>query len=571
MINPKALSQEALSDISMVTIDVKWKFKLESAVVSPELDAKVRKYTLKHFSSIDSVDLNEVKDGQFVKFLFECKELHNRAIEDRNALIRNAFSVFDEETKSVFEFFMFEAENWRAKFTDEENYTWIEVYDSNSYVKYLLLKDTHGIPTFNEYNTITFTEMFRTDDGRFVINGLSENYVDDTKETISMSFAWAKSHVTLYSAMPALLYSWQESPFENIRSVCMEIEFKSRILNSKYLNEKERELLPLINEITSITNWYFVDKDGDGTQYLSYGLLKSRALEFGYDKIVKHLTIMELTDPTSFAFRRNVNQVSLLLSKKKYEPLLRGIYNELVESQSEYPERACDNAPDGVTVEHIKTEITRMMHENGYSGEYPEFVKYSQIKGPRLLNSYFQSYVITNEKRVQHIVRFSMSDSVENDTVILNASCAGAALKKGEATDDLFGMTFNANGRRWADRINKEVSLDEDLLWTLDLFVTTAIKKAQAEKLNKSERSLNVKSYKKWQLFLFMLIVVGGFCGILFTVCFSALFSLFILLIDGWQMALEVLTDTPWLHMLAFCWIAFGGAMGLIALFSLRK
>ena len=42
MINPKALSQEALSEIEMVAIDVIWKFKIESADVSPELDAKVR-------------------------------------------------------------------------------------------------------------------------------------------------------------------------------------------------------------------------------------------------------------------------------------------------------------------------------------------------------------------------------------------------------------------------------------------------------------------------------------------------------------------------------------------------
>ena len=46
MINPKALSQEALSDIAGVAIDVTWSFKLESSDVSPELDAKVKKYAL---------------------------------------------------------------------------------------------------------------------------------------------------------------------------------------------------------------------------------------------------------------------------------------------------------------------------------------------------------------------------------------------------------------------------------------------------------------------------------------------------------------------------------------------
>ena len=570
MINPKTLSQEALSDISMVTIDVIWKFKIESADVSPEIDAKVKKYALKRYSSIDSVDLNEIEDGQFVKFLFECKELLNKEIEDRNALIRNAFSVFDEETKSVFESFMFEEENWRAKFTDEENYTWIEVCDSNSYVKYLLLKDAHGIPTLNEDNTITFTEMFRADDGRFVINGLSENYVDDTKETISMSFTWAKSHVTLYSAMSALLYSWQESPFENIRSVCMEIRFKSEISDSKYLNEKEKSLLPLINEIINISNWHFAFEGGENVKHHSYGLLKAMASNWGYDSIVKHLTKMEKSDPATFAFRREVIQVSLLLSDKKYEPLLRGIYDELTESQAQYTERECENTDAG-TLKSIKGRITKIMHENGYSGKYPEYTKYSQIKAPRLLNSYFQSYVIANEKRVQHIVRFSMSDSVENDTVFLNASCAGAALKKDEDADDLFGMSFNAKGKRWTYNVSKEISLADEYNDELKLLVLTAIKKAQVEKLTKCEKGLNPKPYGKWRLFLFMLIVVGGFFGIFFTICFPLLMFLLTWLMDGWQMALEVFIGFPWLFTLAFCWIAGGGAMGLVALFSSRK
>ena len=570
MINPKTLSQEALSDISMVTIDVIWKFKIESADVSPEIDAKVKKYALKRYSSIDSVDLNEIEDGQFVKFLFECKELLNKEIDDRNALIRNAFSVFDEETKSVFESFMFEEENWRAKFTDEENYTWIEVYDSNSYVKYLLLKDAYGIPTIGEDNAITFTEMFRADDGRFVINGLSENYIDDTKETISMSFTWAKSHVTLYSAMSALLYSWQESPFENIRSVCMEIRFKSEMSDSKYLNEKEKSLLPLITEITNISNWHFAFDGGEDVKHHSYGLLKSRASELGYHKIVKLLTKMELTDPTSFAFRREVIQVSLLLSDKKYEPLLRGIYDELTESQSEYPERVCENADVG-TLKSIKGRITKIMHENGYSGKYPEYTKYSQIKAPRLLTSYGQSYVIANEKRVQSIVRFSMEDTVESDSVILSARCSGAALKKDETPDDLFGMSFDAKGKRWTSSISKEISLKESYNEDLTLTVSTAIKKAKMSKLTKRERELNVKQYSKWRLFLYIFVLAGGFFGIFFTICFLLLMFLLTWLMDGWQMALEFFTGFPWLFTLAFCWIAGGGAMGLVALFSSRK
>ncbi|MBE5818414.1 MAG: hypothetical protein E7312_05095 [Clostridiales bacterium] len=570
MMDLKSLSEDELSEIYVMAVDLIWRFSLESAKNSPRTDEKVRKYALKNYAQRVPIDLNEIKDGKFVKFLFECKELHNRAIEDRNALIRNAFSVFDEETKSVFESFMFEAENWRVKFTDEENYTWIEVYDSNSYVKYLLLKDAHGIPTLNEDNTITFTEMFRADDGRFVINGLSENYVDDTKETVSMSFTWAKSHVTLYSAMCALLFSWQDSPFEDIRSVCMEIRFKSEMSDSKYLNEKEKSLLPLITEITNISNWHFAFEGGENSKHHSYGLLKSRALELGYHKIVKLLTKMETTAPTSFAFRRNVDQVSLLLSNKKYEPLLRGIYNELTESQSEYPERVCENADAG-TLKSIKGRITKLMHENGYSGKYPEYTKYSQIKAPRLLTSYGQSYVIANEKRVQSIVRFSMEDTVESDSVILSARCSGAALKKDETPDDLFGMSFDAKGKRWTSSISKEISLKESYNEDLTLTVSAAIKKAQMSKLTKRERELNVKQYSKWRLFLYIFVFAGGFFGIFFTICFSLLMFLLIWLMDGWQMALEVFTGFPWLFTLAFCWIAFGGAMGVVMCLAARK
>ena len=188
-----------------------------------------------------------------------------------------------------------------------------------------------------------------------------------------------------------------------------------------------------------------------------------------------------------------------------------------------------------------------------------------------ILNSYFQSYIIANEKRVQHIVRFSMSDSVENDTVILNASCAGAALKKDEDADDLFGMSFNAKGKRWTYNVSKEISLADEYNDELRLLVLTAIKKAQVEKLTKCEKGLNPKPYGKWRLFLYMFVLAGGFFGIFFTICFPLLMFLLTWLMDGWQMALEVFTGFPWLFSLAFCWIAFGGAMGLVALFSSRK
>lgn len=97
-----------------------------------------------------------------------------------------------------------------------------------------------------------------------------------------------------------------------------------------------------------------------------------------------------------------------------------------------------------------------------------------------------------------------------------------------------------------------------------------AAKRAERIKLTKAEKQHQKSNAPSFlSSFLPMFILGGGFFSIAFT-----LISLIIVVITALaagESVGEFLRDVPWLFIVLFTWIGFGGAMGIITALSNRK
>lgn len=260
------------------------------------------------------------------------------------------------------------------------------------------------------------------------------------------------------------------------------------------------------------------------------------------------------------------------LCTQKLEPLWRAIYEKIQQSQEGYPvkvEQHCDSTE----LEKKRAAIQAFLHQQGFSGQYPDFVKTGNISGLHLADSYDQAYLCGMEKDARMYIR--CVESLQDNARLLVHFLCGTALKQ-TSVQDIHSCLFNAKGQRlfWWVRdydcvYDAEIAQTEERILRL---AQIAVKKVQMQKLTKEEKKLySFGSSEGMAWFWLWLLMGGGLFGIAMVAAFMLLGTVIFALFGQWQQIPIMLATYPWGWMLLFCWVGFGLPMGLIALFAKRR
>ena len=547
-------------------------FKAEPINASAKMQRKIRKWIEKTY--VNNVNYPEnvmqyigkkVSDEKFFEFIKACHDqaklnnTHKRELFDKlsaglNEDVRNTIWALLE--------FEIQCRNVRKVGAD----ALIELGYSAGYERTLTLVNASCIPEGNiDWLTFENGSLIKQDDGYRLI-GEAENYEENILVPISIRFTDAKVDITLYRAEEQL---FRETPWMHLESVAGSILSKYT-LPGELLNDREKELLPLIAEIAKLSYWKY---SPDEFKSADFSHLKSYIIKFGCNEL---LPLIENLENELLSDRKKSKMIERLNSKlntQKYESLWRELYKLLTESQAEYPSEAVALCPKELLNE-TRSNIQRLMEAHGYSGKYPDFVKKGAIRGIHLAESYGVSYFVGGEKNVMYYIH--CTEEYFNEHLMIQFLCGTELLKKNEAPGDIYSCIFNAKGRR----LFKTVSYDSEYINPfgeheaddLEQRVQIAVKRAELIKLTKEEKKEIVgPDIYYWLLFLFVFVVMGGLFGIFMTAGLMLVGVIACLIFGQAQAIPSMFTEIPWMALFLLAWGLFGAVMGVITVLGERK
>lgn len=396
--------------------------------------------------------------------------------------------------------------------------------------------------------------------------GEAENYEEDLSMPFAICFTDAKVDITLFKANEQL---FSETPWMHLQLIASNILSKY-ILPGEYLNEREKELLPLIAEICKLSYWSVIPGE---FQSADFSQLKSYIIAFQYNELYPLIENLETEYFNNNIKDRIIKKLICKLNHQKYEPLWRELYNHLVESQAEYPSKAALFYPINLLIE-TRSNIQKQMEAFGYSGTYPDFVKKGAIRGIHLAESYDMTYFIGPKNKVAYYIH--CTEEYVNEHLIIQFICGTELLKKNETAGDIYSCLFNARGRRLfqtvsyeSNHINHDGENESD---NLAQRIQIAVKRAELVKLTKNERKELIGfDIPWWTLFFTVFIVMGGLFSIFMTIGFMLITAAVCLLFGQLQAFPLLLSEIPWWLLLVLAWVLFGGAMGIITILAKRK
>ena len=346
--------------------------------------------------------------------------------------------------------------------------------------------------------------------------------------------------------------AYQATPWVYLAIVSWQICDKA-IIAPDMLNKKEQDLLPLLKELEQFV---FLQPN----EPCGFPILHKLAVDNGFEDLGKFF--IKAQNPKGK--ERPVSRLILELSKLRCKPLWNVVCSKIKESQQDYP------CPEADNKDHIKI-IDSAMHEQGFEGSFPDYVKTGILRKNITADSHGSTHTISKGKTA--IYHVHCQENTDNGELIgINFLCGTAVLKEGAFADetDIYYCAFDSKGKNLFDVIYHYMYEDYNPQAFLKNAATVAAKRAQRIKLNKSEKAYlnrNTPSFEK--TFLTVFLFGGGFFSIGFTLL-SLLVALIAAIATG-ENAGEFLKDIPWLFVVVFTWIGFGGAMGLITAISSRK
>ena len=419
---------------------------------------------------------------------------------------------------------------------------------------YIRLK-LHGVTEFTEDFNIEniFFAKFDYDEetGKYLFVS------DDIDSTIRFAFTEAEAEFLPYDALGVRAIS--SSPWPTLSVACGCILHKSMLV-PELLCEREKELLPLIREISTLI---FAEED------IKFDNLRAIAKKHGLKKIEKALSKIEKKK----SFKRRFDGTRMLPKRLNHISnikMWREIYDMIAESQKDYP-KAVDIVFDVDEVTSVRERVTKILYDRGYSGVYPCFTKPLKPRKFLCFLSHGMHYISLGEKRMQARIHFAES----SDEIPMLRACSGTVFyRKNELVDDFFSFAFDARGRRYyaGSNITEFKSDNEEL----EKVVNIAAKKAEFEQLTKEEKARDKKprypthyqiSLKNdWKLFLFIIlfsIVVGGGLFFIGMTLFSFLIEV---ILQGFtaEAISEFFKMDSLLYFAAMSFLGFGGLFGLI-------
>ncbi len=422
----------------------------------------------------------------------------------------------------------------------------------------IVLKNCTGFPV-SSFDEMDFSgcDFRHLSDGTYSMSGEWYRFDSDDSCPFALRFDDLEVEMKIYSACDIVALG--TTPWEYLFSVAGAILEKSD-LPGDHLNEREAELLPLLRELEGLDlRWMMGESE--------FPIFKGYATKYGFGELLRAIENVEKTAENEKARQRVRKKLVDLLNCTQYEHLWREIYDLLSASQEGYPSLAdvyCEEPPI-----EMRAKIQSFMQENGYSGEYPDFVKRGRLKGARLASSYGTQYFVGAEKNVVHRIR--CVEYYFDGHAHMTFLCGAQLLREGEKEGDIFSCMFNGKGRRYFKSFSM-MNADQNEA-DLSVALSAAIKKAELKRLKKEERRATDTRAASWYIsyFLTILILGGGIFGVIMTAAFALLSVGIAALFSGVDGVVSVMSNFPLWHIFGFCSISFGLWMGIIGVSAERK
>lgn len=484
------------------------------------------KYYLDEHRTIDEI----------VSFVEEnCQQYHNR-LEEKDKAISALLKKIDPKLQyeDVFTCDL----SIRPDKNSEDAY--FDMYSSQELSRKLILKNA-SIKEDLEIIDPWWYELSETSDG-YCIEIITDDY-----KTVKVNCSDIVFEKKFFNAISGI------SDFKNPWGILSDMSYvicEKERTNPELLNEKEKQILPVLHFVRGVTNRFF-SADVSEDVFSAFEILLKN---FGFNKGVKLLEKCKLAKDHNQKLKA-YRKLTIYLCRAECESLWRNIYNDICESQRGIPFGEYQIKQENL--DENRKAITDIFYSKGYKGEYPEFYKENCKKKTACYTSYGISYFAFNEKHVYHIVRVIESPwkpifSFFSGTVFLKETEYKSGFKP-----DIFYAMFNAKGRR----VYKTVQTFDESVKAEDL-AEIAVKRAELKRLTKNEKDcMNEPSAR---LLLIFALIMALFFGLFFTVVFGGAMLIFHEIVSG---EVPELQSFPWLQCFLLSTILFGISLAAIFLF----
>lgn len=531
-------------------------FDVEPINSSAKEQKQIRKWICKNYPVYETFPfLNKhTDDNSIIDFIHGIYTSFKEKNEEPKRFFYDVKDFFSDDVISAF-LDLIDYSYIYSNFIQSESTIKIHIDNCAAYSRVLTLIDCEALD-FGEYHCIDFSgSTFTKNDEYFVITATLENFDTETSYPIVFKFKNAKIEIISYNATETTT-PFPGSPFGMLSMISSEIIEKNKT-SSDNLNQKEKDLLPLLEEISDLSMY-------DDFKRKTYPLIKELATNIAPSKFVELVEELENAILQHDKLSKILHKIYRETQKPEYEPLWRKLFNLIADSQNEYPKKADALLPKDY-IDKLRTEITSLMHQNGYIGNYPDFSKVTDLKSIRTADCHGEPFTIFNEKNAKLYIRCIEDVSVTGKISILILT--GTALNKKDVnTIDAYSCLFYKRGKLF----NNSVSWNDfnESEFSIQQIVNIAFKKSELKKLTKEERKADISLGNGClPLYLGMGVAFGG----LFTILFAIFIFFFIWLIEDLNSALEIIKIAPWW----LCFLASGGlfgiAMFLISLHTQRK
>ncbi len=540
-------------------------FYIEPVNASADKQKEIRKwitktyFTKEHYTPETEKHIGkDASDSEFLNFLKECKTYVEQLESKKKQAFDEACCDLSTDFRNAI-WNLFESDLLCSKIKKVGTDLQTKIYFGSGYTSILVFENASADLNEN-YDFIYFSNATITkENGRYTLTAEYEK--DDEFVPFTITFTNARLDITITSACET---TFVLTPWMHLFSIASTILSKYD-LYPETLNESERELLPLLAEISSLFSYR---KIPDEIKSDSLSVLKSYLNEFGYDK---PLELLEKHEKNTSEKNKYALKLFAKLNEKKYEPLWRKIYNLISESQKDYPSSAEEFCSEK-SLSDVRGKIQAYLESKGYFGTYPDFIKHDSIRSYRLAEAYNMSYFVGAEKNV--VYHIHCTEEFSDDELNIQFLCGTQLLKKDEEPGDIYSCMFNSNGRSFSNTVlyvcdcadNGEFEFKR-----INDFLDIAVKKAELQNLTKEERELLGQSkYSSFNIFSTAFLLMGGLFATLMTLSFM-LIALLITAILVPEEIPSMFAEMPWFLLFSLSWILFGGAMGIITALAERK
>ena len=505
----------------------------------------------------------EAGDTALFPFMKQCQDEMQKLLDgEKRRFYQEASSLPYDARAALWK--LSQGTNWPAVTRHGDDLE-IAVDGTEAYRRRLFLRGVSDIPEGEEDLRFGAIELMLTREGdRYRLSGEEFDAMADDYREYSFTFETAEVITEVYDAINSICV-W-DHPWTVLITAASSIVAKAYLPGS-HCNDLELQMLPLLTELAALDDWDELPSDLPFT----FPALKSLAEKHGCDTLVPLFDELGQKEPESQEYTSQVQKIIGALCDSSVEPLWREVFEKIHESQAAYPDKAdiCCPAP---ILTATREEIAAQMKQHGFDGTYPNFVKVGPLRGIHLEDSYDTAHFIGPKSHM--VSRIHCIETVIDRELTVQFLCGTALLADGEEAEDIYACLFDDGARHLFHHTEYTALLYEpDYTYTpkdLAICVSVAAKKAQLQRLSKEE--LNAYTGTKdasMRTFLTFLVVVGGIFGLTMTLGMMGLTAL-IALCFGANVG-AIVWSVPWWLVILFCWVGYGGTMGIITMLAKRR